>query len=122
MPIHKEDPIREERIIDEVVVDAYGAEERAMGWYCYLENNLRFPFAAKCLVAKAVSPLIKGETVEVRRMAPADACSSDMFVVVRWQRRTMAVPLSQLSPLSADQSTVTAIGDWHYWMKQGYRF
>ena len=28
----KKDPIREERIHNEVVVDAYGAEEQAMGW------------------------------------------------------------------------------------------
>jgi Calcium binding len=30
----KEDPEREERITMEVVVDAYDAGERAMGWHC----------------------------------------------------------------------------------------
>jgi hypothetical protein len=39
----KKDPIREERIHNEVVVDAYGAEEQAMGWYYYLEDKIRFP-------------------------------------------------------------------------------
>jgi len=29
----KKDPIREDRIHNEAIVDAYGAEERAMGWY-----------------------------------------------------------------------------------------
>lgn len=36
-----------------------------------------FPFPAKCDVAKMVSPLVEGEGVEVRSMAPQDACGSD---------------------------------------------
>lgn len=118
----KRDSIREERIDNKVVVDAYGAEERAMGWYYYLEDKIRFPFPAKCIVAKIVSPLRKGETVEVRRMAPEDACSGDMLVLIHWHDRNVAVPLSQLIPLGADKSTVEAIGDWHYWVTQGYLF
>jgi hypothetical protein len=44
----------------------------------------------------------EGETVEVQRMAP--------------------VPLSQLVAINPDQSTAEAIGDWHYWVAQGYCF
>lgn len=95
----RKDHIREERIRNEAVVDAYGPEEQAMGWYYYL-----------------------GETVEIRRMAPEDGCSNDMLVLVRWQGRHVAVPLSQLVATDADESTNEAIGDWHYWMAQGYRF
>src|SRR5690348_5684420 len=39
----KKDPIREDRIHNEAIVDAYGAEERAMGWYYYLENPVHKP-------------------------------------------------------------------------------
>jgi hypothetical protein len=28
-------------------VDAYGSEEKAMSWYYYLENKIRFPFQGK---------------------------------------------------------------------------
>ena len=122
MAKRKKDPIREDRIQNEAIVDAYGPEEQALGWYYYLENKIRFPFQAKCIVAKAVSPLRKGETVEVQRLASEDACVSDMLVLIRWQRRKMAVPLSQLTALDADQSTTEAIGDWHYWVAQGYQF
>src|ERR1700758_3619129 len=101
----KKDPIREERIHNEVVVDAYGPEEQAMGWYYYLEDKIRLPFQAKCIVAKAVSPLLKGETVEVQGMAPEDACSADMLVLIRWQGRSMAVPLSQLLPIKGNKAT-----------------
>jgi hypothetical protein len=116
----KRDPVREDRIENEVVVDAYGPEEQAMGWYYYLEDKIRFPFRARCIVSKVVSPLRKGETVEVRRMAPEEACSSDMLVLIRWQGRDMAVPLSQLTPLDVDKSTAEAIADWLYWVTQGY--
>jgi Calcium binding len=66
----KRDPLREDRIHDEAIVDAYGPEEQAMGWYCYLENKLRFPFPAKGIVPQVVSPLRKGETVEVAGPQP----------------------------------------------------
>ena len=64
-------------------------------------------------------PTRKGETVEVRRMAPEHACTHDMLVLVRWQSRNMAVPLSQLAAIDPDESTDEAIGDWHYWVAQG---
>lgn len=37
--IEKDDD-REYRISMEVVVDAYGPEEQALGWYYYLEGNM----------------------------------------------------------------------------------
>ena len=109
-------PIREDRIHNEAIMDAYGPEEQATSWYYYLETKISFPFQAKCIAAKVVSPLRKGETVEVRRLAPEDACSSDMLVFIRWQGRNMAAPLSQLAPIDPDDSTKEAIVDWHYWV------
>lgn len=53
------DPIREGRIHDEAIVDAYGPEEQAMGGYYYLDNKIRFPFQAKCIASKVISPLRK---------------------------------------------------------------
>jgi Calcium binding len=118
----KQDPIREARIHNDVIVDAYGPEERAMGWYYYLEDQLQFPFQARCIAANIVSPLSKGETVEVLRLAPEQSCSADMLVLIRWQGRKLAVPLSQLAAIDVDQSTADAISDWHYWLAQGYLF
>jgi len=34
---------RENRIAKEIIVDAYGPEEQAMGWYYYLQDTLH-PF------------------------------------------------------------------------------
>jgi hypothetical protein len=122
MPKSKKDPVRENRISDEVIVDAYGPEEQAMGWYYYLDNRIHFPFRAKCTAAKTTSPLRKGETVEVRRMASDDVCSSDMLVLVRREGRNLAIPLSQIAAIDADEATIEAISDWHYWLAPGYTF
>jgi hypothetical protein len=116
------DPAREDRIHNEAIVDANGPEEQVMGWYYYLDDKIRFRLRVKCIAAKVVSPLGKGETVEVQRIAPEDACSADMLVPIRWHGCTMAVPLSQLVAIDPDQSTIEAIGDWHYWVAQGYCF
>jgi hypothetical protein len=88
----KKDPVREDRINNEVIMDANGREEQV------------------------------GEIVQVQEMAPEDACSSEMLVLIRWQGRTMGVPLAQLSGVRVDESTAEAIGDWHYWVAQGYCF
>ncbi len=122
MPKLRKNRIREERIHNEAIVDAYGPEEQALGWYYYLENKIQFPFTARCIASKVVSPLRKGETVEVRGLAPEDSCAHDMLVLIRWHNRNVAVPLSQLTAIDADESTVEAIGDWHYWLAQGYCF
>jgi len=118
----REDPVRENRIENEIMVDANGPEEQVMGWYYYLEDKIHFPLMATCTVPKVVSPLKKGETIEVLRMAPEDACTGDMLVLIRWQGRTMAVPLSQLAAIDPDEATAEAIADWHYWVAMGYRF
>ena len=115
----KRDPIREDRINNEAIVDAR-PEEQAMSWYYYLEGKITFPFQARSVAASVVSPLRKGEAVEVLRMAIPDACEHDMLVQIRWQGRKLAIPLSQLKAVDPDSSTANAIGDWHYWLAQGY--
>ncbi len=119
----KPDPKREHRIAMEIMVDAYDESERAMGWYVYLEDKLTFPFMAKCIANRAISPLRVGDEIEILGMAPDTECEHEMFVVTRWDRRDgLAVPLSQLEVICGDAKTREAVADWHYWVKRGYRF
>jgi hypothetical protein len=120
----KKDEAREERIDMEIVVDAYNPEERAGGWYCYLENNLTFAFTAHCTATRSISPLAKGDEIEVIGMAPAHECHHEMFVMMRWERtKGLAVPLAQLkSDADCDEQTRQAVEDWLYWVKMGYEF
>ena len=118
----KSEADREHRILMEIVVDAYGAEERAMGWYCYLEETLGFPFTARCVARGAISPLRPKDEVEVVGMPPEDECRHEMFVTIRWEKDGLAVPLSQLKVADADPKTRQAVEDLHYWVAQGYEF
>ena len=120
----KRDEAREHRIRMEVVVDAYGEEERAMGWYYYLEDKLQFPFTATCVAKRATSPLRVGSEVEITGMAPEEECRHEMFVMMRWEfKEGLAVPLSQLEPnRHTDDETREAVEDWRYWVKTGYEF
>jgi len=116
------DEEREERIHVEIIVDAYGGGEQAMGWYYYLEGTLQCPFLARCVTERAISPLRIGDDVKVVGLAPDEECQHEMFVEMPWERRTLAVPLSQLEGITADAPTQQAIEDWQYWVKRGYTF
>ena len=99
----KRDPVREDRIYNEAIVDAR-PEEQAMSWYYYLEGKISFPFQARCVAANAVSPLRKGETVEVLRMAVADACEHDMFVqTVGWSGKWQSLSLNCAPSIQTNQ-------------------
>ena len=117
----KKSPEREDRIMMEIVVDAHDADELAMGWYCYLQDALAEPFTAICVAERAISPLRKGDEVEVLEMAPEEECRHEMFVGMRWEKRALAVPLAQLKPIAeTNKETKEAVADWHYWIARGY--
>ena len=97
------DEEREQRIAMEIIADANGPEEQAMGWYTYLEEHLEFPFLTRCIRERAISPLRVGDEVEVIGLGPQEECAHEMFVLTRWDRRGLAIPLSQLEVTVADQ-------------------
>jgi Calcium binding len=119
----KSDPEREQRIMMEIVVDAYDEQERAMGWYYYLQDQLQFPFTAVCIAKRPISPLRAKDEVEVIGMPGEDECEREMFVMIRWEKEALAVPLAQLKPIAAtEEQTKQAVADWHYWVQMGYEF
>lgn len=117
MPARKSsprEPARDQRIHNEIIVGPYGPEEVAMGWYYYLERVFHFPFPARCRAARAISPLCRDERVTVTGMAPETECEHEMFVQIKWQERTLAVPLAQLEVRgvrAVDAATREASGD-----------
>ncbi len=118
----KQDPRREERIEQKILADAYECEERAVAWYEYLEDRLEFPFTAHCSRRRAISPLQPGDEVEVIAMGPAEECRHELFVLIRWEREGLAVPLAQLRPIASSEATAELVADWQYWVDRGYRF
>jgi bifunctional DNA-binding transcriptional regulator/antitoxin component of YhaV-PrlF toxin-antitoxin module len=116
------DEEREERIHNEAIVDAYGPEEQALGWYYYLQDRITFPCKARCIAPRKTLPLKVGEVVEIIEMADEDDCMNDMIVIIRFGDRTFGVPLAQLDPIAGDETMIEAIKDWHYWVGRGYTF
>ncbi len=123
MPAIESDDSREERIALEIVVDAYSEEERAMGWYYYLDSHLNFPFKALWISRRRTSSTSE---VEVVGMSPEEYCSKEMFVEVLYKEGTaedtFSVPLSDIEAVDADPKTQEVITDWHYWVAQGCEF
>ena len=97
------DEAREERIMMEIVVDCYDEDERAMGWKTYLGEMLQFPFQAKCIEVRRVSPLEEGERVPVTDIVPLEDPSSEFFAEIEWGGRKMGVSLSQLEGVDVDK-------------------
>ena len=89
-----------------------------------LDEKLNFAstFLARCIAKRAISPLRVGDEVEVIGMAPEQECEREMFVMIRWEREGLAVPLSQLEVIHADDQTREAVEDWRYWVSRGYQF
>jgi hypothetical protein len=118
-----ENKAREERIADEITVDANGEDEVLMGWLTYLQDNLACPFEAECIEEEKISPLRKGEQVTVLELLDDDKnLGGDFFVLIEWSGRKMGVPLAQLKPLKTDKETKQAVEDWQYWKARGYEF
>ena len=55
-------------------------------------------------------------------MAPEEECEHEMFVIKRWERNGLAVPLMQLELIHGNDQTREAIEDWHYWINRGCQF
>ncbi len=117
----KTNPRRERRISDEIIVDAYTADERAMGWYYYIEGKLPFPCKMKCIASMPGSPFAKGEVAEALRLAPEQRCMSGLYVIGHFAGRQVTVPLEQLQPIG-DAGAKKAMDDWHYWVAHGYSY
>jgi len=105
MPKPKPNHARENRIDEEIVVDAYTSDERALSWYYYLEEKLEFPFRARCVAARTMSPLKVDEQVDVLAMAKEDDCMGEMLVLISfdatlWKLRP---PLRPLRPIESSR-------------------
>lgn len=99
----------EKRIDNEILVDAYTSEERAMSWYYYLEEKLSFPFTARCMRARSISPLKKGEEAEVVALVREEDCLAEMFLLIAFAGRRVGIPLAQLAPVDADKASGEAV-------------
>ncbi|MBW4612546.1 MAG: calcium-binding protein [Desmonostoc vinosum HA7617-LM4] len=127
MPSVERDESREHRIETEIIVDTDDdKEERAMGWYYYLDDTLNVPFMAKWKKKSRKSSTVEEKQVEVLGMAPEDECLKDMYVEVVYPQGkdedVFSAKLSDIEAIDADAETQEALADWQYWLARGYKF
>jgi Calcium binding len=102
VPCEGDDDDFEQRLRDEIIVDASGPEEQALSWYYFLAEHVRFPFKARCVAVRPTTPLRRGDQVEVRGKPAEDVCKHEMFVNIARQGRLLTVPLRQLEGVAVD--------------------
>jgi hypothetical protein len=81
---------------------------------------MKVPFKARCRLTRPISLLKVKEEVEISRHGTGRGMRKRMFVWVKRAGKRIAIPLAQLQPLSKDQDTREAVGDWLYWVDWGY--
>ncbi len=118
----EKDPIIEDFIMFEVVVDTKDQEEVRMGWWHYIAETMAFPFTAKALIKKrGKTPTL--EEVNVLNLKDFEGdYPSNHWVEVEFNDFVFAVELHTLEAYedSADEDTVKVIDTWKYWVGRGY--
>jgi len=121
------DQIRENRIKDQILADAYNSEERAIGWYEYLGSSINFPFSANWQQRNRETLDIQLKQVKVLGLAKTYECKRNMSVEVAYsddieEKDVFSVSLSKIEAIDADEQTQEALADWQYWVERGYKF
>lgn len=52
----------------------------------------------------------------VSSLAKEDDCMAEIFILIRFAGRKLAVPLSQMEAVDGTLDTREAMEDWHYWV------
>jgi Calcium binding len=63
---------------------------------------MNFPFSARCVAPRTISPLEPGDEVEVVEIAPAEECEHEMFVLIQRKSHPLAIPLMQLEGIDTN--------------------
>jgi len=84
------------RLSLEITPDAYGPEEQALSWYCYLEEHREFPFDAECVSLRSSSPPNVGDKVSVVGMPTEEDCTRCWSIFSRTRERWRYRSLSSL--------------------------
>ncbi len=114
-----EQPEREQRIEDNVLVDAYDRYEVKMGWETYIEDNITFPFTAKVKIETKDNTK---ELVDVEVIKFDEKSVFRVQVCEKGSNKLFSVTLLSLRKIKADEETLQVIEDWKYWKDGGNNF
>jgi hypothetical protein len=112
----KKDPARENRIINEVIVDCYDEIEEMMGWYYYMNDTLQFPVKAdvRLQVKGGGTEIIAVEIVEIDPKSETGQAVR-LGVVEAGSKRVQYVSPEAIVRLNTSAGNKEVINDWLYW-------
>jgi hypothetical protein len=110
------DPDREDRILNEVIVDCYDEEEEETSWFYYLNDEVSYPFSAVVRLSKKGGQT-EEKTVEVVEMDPEaeNGGTLRMGITEPGQKRVQYIPLSDFVKADTTDDNLQALNDWLYW-------
>jgi hypothetical protein len=117
------DTSRRDRIEDEIIVDCYDEYEVAMGWFYYLNDNLKFPFNASIVGDIKVGSIKEGDRVIVTEFVNSDEddVSIEDFVAtvgIEKGEHIYDIPLENIKSVDCSDDTFNVIEDWRYWCER----
>lgn len=110
------DPVRDERILDTVIVDCYGPDEELMGWYYYLADGLHFPFYARVLLPQSIGSEAE-KKVQVMGVDPRSEQGEPLrlYALEDVSGQMMSISLCQIVQAHTAAEYLQILNDWLYW-------
>ncbi len=113
--MHQKDPIRDHRIHDEIVVDAYDEYEQNMSWFYHFEENLEFPITAVVKLA------LKGGQSEEKKVKIIELQPNRedqplrLGIVEGKSERVQYISPEAIVRVETSDENLEILNDWLYW-------
>jgi hypothetical protein len=107
---------RNNRIQNEILVDAYDDEEQAMSWFYYMQDNLDLPFKAVVRLSTK-QKVVENITVDVVELDPrAEQGKALRFgIVEKGSNRIQYIYPNEIVKVISSEENLEIINDWLFW-------
>ena len=101
----------------EIIVDCYDEYEMSAGWYCFMEEAIRFPFQATIKLEKR-DGVIETKEVEIVGLSSDEEgfMNNDFDLEIENGQYIQTISYSELSNIKASAETLEAFRIWEYWI------
>ena len=105
----------QEKIDDEIIVDAYDEYEQSMGWFYFFDETLENPFTATAQLKKR-DGTTESKQVKVVGLASKeeDFTNKDFNLEIEQGQYLRPIAYSALSAIKASDETLEAFGIWDF--------
>ncbi len=112
----EKDEERDDRIHDEIIVDAYDEYEQAMSWYIHLNDNLVFPIKAKVKL-RLRGGKTEEKAVQIVEVDPKseDSLTLRLGITEGKSDRIQYISPKEIVSINTSDENLEILNDWLYW-------